>query len=243
MAERYYFDDGTSRKHWSLQQRGRKVTTVSGRTGTNGREVVREFDTPKAAREDAAKRIAIKERAGYVRVDPALCTLKRPAGVRRATESQVAKFERDIGTDLPAEYRTFLLEQNGGRLPESHVNRYMCVDMRCVAGFDNVGVGNLLSLSAKAPHWGSLRTVAETNMPLLPEGHLPVSLDSDLFTVSLKGKRGRVFWWNHDHPDMGFEDEDEQGRVHYRPEWGVLYAQDFDEFLTRIAVFDGSADG
>lgn len=239
MNQRLYFDDGQARKHWSIAQRGRKVTTRFGRVGTNGREVVKELDSPKAAREEAAKQLAAKERAGYVHVNPSLLNLKRPPGVRKATESQVAKFEAEIGYELPAEYREFLLTQNGGRLPEDHpTNRYMCVDMRAVEGFDNVGVGQLLSLSNKAPHYASLRIIAEYNMPLLPPGHLPISLDSDIFTISLDKKRGRIFWWNHDHPDFSWEDEDEEGRVHYRPEYGFLYAHSFDEFLTRIARFD-----
>ena len=241
MNERFYFDDGSARKHWSIVQRGRRITIRSGRTGTAGRETIKEFESPKAARSDAAKRIASKERAGYVRVDPVLLQLKRPPGVRKATESQVAKFEADLGFKLPAEYRSFLLNQNGGRLPESHpTNRYMCVDMRAVPGFDNVGVGSLLSLSNKAPAYASLRPIAEYNMPLLPPGHLPISLDSDLFTLSLKTKPGYIYWWNHDHPDFSWEDEDEEGRVHYRPEYGFLYAQSFDEFLARIANFDDS---
>lgn len=38
----------------------------------------------------------------------------------RVTEADVRRFEREFGHELPADYRAFLLEVNGGRPPRSH---------------------------------------------------------------------------------------------------------------------------
>jgi hypothetical protein len=36
------------------------------------------------------------------------------------TEDDVRRFEREFGYELPADYRAFLLEVNGGYAPSSH---------------------------------------------------------------------------------------------------------------------------
>lgn len=44
LVDRYYFDDGKSRKFWSIASRDKTVVTTSGRLGVKGRESTKVYN-------------------------------------------------------------------------------------------------------------------------------------------------------------------------------------------------------
>lgn len=230
ISARCFFDDGKSRKFWYCTQRGKQQKIRHGRIGSSGRETQKTFPSSAAAVADTEKLLSQKLTKGYVRVDPSKLTISRPKGKRKATESQVRSLEKKLDAKLPDDYRAFLLNQNGGVPDPFFVN---------IPGHPyiaNVAVGYLLGLYGKAEPWQSLNGVIDRKMHYLPEGHLPIAGDSDIFTLSLISKAGCVYFWDHESVDV--EDEDEEGHVHYKPSHGFLLSGSFEEFLTRIAIYE-----
>lgn len=231
-SARYYFDDGKSRKFWSYRLRGRTLTLCHGRIGSTGREIAKTFSSASAAKAETAKLVAQKVKKGYIEIKPANLTITRPKGKRKASETQVAKLEKQLNAKLPGEYRNFLLSQNGG-VPEPFF-----VSIPGHPYIDNVGVGYILGLYAKSKPYESLLYAIEHTLPRLPKGHLPIAGDGDIFSISLTQKAGCIYFWDHEAPDC--DDVDEDGNVNFNMSHGMLLAGCFDEFLTRISVFEGN---
>jgi predicted DNA-binding WGR domain protein len=228
-SARYFFDDGKSRKFWAYDLRGGRLTLCQGRIGSRGRETTKTFSSTSAAEAKTVKLAAQKIKKGYIKTEPATLRITRPKGKRTATEAQVAKLERRLNTTLPAEYRSFLLTQNGG-VPEPFFVR--------IPGhpyIDNVAVGYILGLYAKSKPHESLLYAVEHKLPCLPRGHLPIAGDGDIFSISLTRNPGCIYFWNHEAPDC--DDEDAEGRVIYKMSHAILLAGSFNEFLTRISAF------
>jgi predicted DNA-binding WGR domain protein len=226
----YFFDDGKTRKFWSFILRGRKQTRCHGRIGSTGRETTKTFPSASTAEAETVKLVAQKMKKGYIKIEPANLRITRPKGKRKATETQVAKLEKQLHAKLPAEYRNFLLTQNGG-VPEPFFVR--------IPGhpyIDNVAVGYILGLYAKSEPYESLLYAVEHKLPRLPKGHLPIAGDSDIFSISLTRKPGCIYFWDHEAPDC--EDEDEDGKVEFKMSHAMLLAGSFNEFLTRISIFE-----
>ena len=226
---RYFYDDGRSRKFWSYRQRAKTVTICYGRIGTEGRESKKLYKTPSAAEEDVEKQIDQKVRKGYLAIDPSKLKITRAKGKRRATELQITKLEGQIGSKLPAEYRAFLLEQNGGE-PDPFF-----IGVNGHPHIKNVGVGYILGLHSKAEPYQSLRYAVEHRLPVLPNGQLPIAGAGDIISISLSKNPGRIYLWDHEALDCS--DEDEEGKASFKMSHGYLLAGSFDEFLTRIAAF------
>ena len=92
----------------------------------------------------------------------------------RVTEDDVRRFEREFGLELPADYRAFLLEVNGGHAPRSH-----CVfTLRRGSRQDEGILNSLFSLNA-ADDQGDLATAQKHYSPdvKLPEGFLEIGYD------------------------------------------------------------------
>ncbi len=236
MASNYYFfDDGKARKFWCYTLRGKKQTVRHGRLGTKGRETTKTFPSPTAAKEATAKLVNQKVAKGYVQVDPSLMKITRPKDKRRATEAQVAKLERQLGAKLPAEYREFLLTQNGGEPTPMDASLFVFPDNRPVmAGF-------FFGLYAKAKPAQSLSFALDHISPLLPEGHLPicgiVTLHS--FSISLKSNPGSVYFWDLFEEPL---ETDSEGQGVFADSQAVLAAGSFNEFLTRIAIHQAAEE-
>jgi predicted DNA-binding WGR domain protein len=232
LTDRYYFDDGESRKFWSITNRGKTVVTTSGRLGAKGRESTKVYSSPREAK--AAAKIAADEKVkkGYIRVDPSQLKINRLDGVRKATEAQVARIEKQINARLPEEYRRFLLAYNGG-LPESqgievlgHPSPYGYI----------ARVDPLYSLDPSVPEYQSLQAAVNSVHYVLPSGHIPIA-DSggNLVTIDLKNKVGAIFYFDHEITDEEYlYDEDV---THYTTKQAILLAGSFDELLTRMAVY------
>lgn len=221
----YYFDDGSSRKFWSYQVSGTNQTIEYGRLGSEGRPVKKSFPSAALALADTEKLIQEKVRKGYVLVDAGRLKLTRSKGKKLATLEEVAAFEKKIGFKLPSQYREFLLKQNGG-MPDPQF-----IDLPGHPNVENCMVGYLRGLYGNMHPIESLDYAVEKEMSCFPKGHLPIARANDIFTISLLGNPGAIYFWDHESP----EDEDDDGNVVYRKSDGYLIASSLNEFLTRIA--------
>jgi predicted DNA-binding WGR domain protein len=225
--KRFYFDDGDSRKRWQVRVTGRAQIVAHGRLSGTLRESKKTFKSPKEALAAAEKLIATKKRAGYIEINPASLEIEKYKGKKVATESQIASLEKRIGCRLPDEYREFLATRNGGRPNPAYVQ------IPGIEDIENVGVADIFGLFGTAETANSLAWAIENLVPMIPEGHLPIAGDSDLFTLSLRKKDfGCVHFWFHETDQV-----DDEG--HYLEGASHLLAGSFDEFLTRIVMVFG----
>lgn len=230
--DRYYFDDGKSRKLWSIAVQGKSVVATSGALGAKGRESTRTFADAKAAKTAAKSAAEEKVKQGYVCIDPSLLKIDPLEGVRKATEAQVAKFEKQIGARLPDEYRNFLLTHNGGRPVSEGINVFAHPTPYGYIG----SINPLYSLDPNVPVYDSLQAALTSEYYVLPSGHIPIA-DSggNLVTIDVKKKIGAIFYFDHELPEE--EDVDEDDVTHYKTKHAILLAGSFDELLTRMAVY------
>lgn len=229
-AERYFFDDGSSRKFWSHTLKGKSHTICYGRIGTAGREVSKSFDTPAAAKSDIQKVVAQKIKSGYRLVDPTQIKIKKTRGKQPATKKQIADLEKRLGAKLPGEYKQFLLTQNGG-MPEEHEIVF--------SKHPYIGGVSILTLfglyPGLKPEHSNLYFYLQRYEPLLPEGHLPIAIDicGDVYTLSLAEKPGCVYFWDHESVDES-NVELEDGQAVFEMKDATLLAGSFNELLARM---------
>jgi len=177
------------------------------------------------AKQDTQRLIEQKQKKGYVEIDASLLKIKRPRGAKPAGKKALADFEKSLGHRLPEEYRAFLLDTNGGALPQGFIHT------PGVPGVDVVSVDRLFGLQATSQPT-SLQAAITRHGPVLPKGHLPVAVGNDVFTLCLSGNHcGSVVFWNHESDAL-----DERER--FLASDGHVLAGSFDEFLTRIARFE-----
>lgn len=227
LAKRFYFDDGASRKRWKIQLSGKTQIVEFGRLGGALRESKKSFKTPKEAVAATEKQIVAKKREGYIEINPALLTLTRYKGKKAATTVQLKAFEKRVGSPLPEEYRAFLLTKNGGGPSPGFIQIFGDPSI------DNVGVADIFGLFGNAETANSLDWAIQNFSPTLPKGFLPIAGDADLFTLSLRKKDfGAIHFWFHETEELDDDGNYLSGAAH-------LLAGSFDEFLTRIAVFNG----
>lgn len=227
----YFFDDGQARKFWSYSVSGKKQTIRHGRIGTAGRESVKIFASTSEAKEAIAKLINQKISKDYIKVEPGKLRITRPKGKRKATSAQVAKLEKQLGFKLPTDYKEFLLTQNGGESNPGEIK--LPGDKEY-----SIPVGFIYGLYAKSEPFKSLQFGIDKILPLLPEGHLPISglFNLHYFSISLDRKPGCVYYWDEDAGDE--YNIDENGQTIFDDSNAVLVAGSFDEFLTRIATYE-----
>ena len=209
--------------------RGKKLTFRYGRLGTQGRETAKSFSTASDAKAATMKLAKQKVAKGYILVEPDRLKITRPKRMRAATEAQVAKLERLLGTTLPSDYRNFLLSQNGGQPEPDHI----VIPFDSVQ--DSIPVGLIYGLYAKPEPFKSLLFAVDKILPCLPEGHLPVCglFNLHYYSISLDQNPGCIYFWNE---DAGGCDIDEDGQTVFDDSHAILVAGSFNEFLTRIAI-------
>ena len=109
----------------------------------------------------------------------------------RLAEADLAGVEAALGVSLPAEYRAFLLERNGGA-PKPNV--------LSLGGGDEASVEWFYSIGTKRPERDLVRMTAHFRDELgLPKRFLPVALaePDDLLLLTVGGKSaGRVSLWS-----------------------------------------------
>jgi cell wall assembly regulator SMI1 len=156
----------------------------------------------------------------------------------RVTEDDVRRFEREFGHELPADYRAFLLEVNGGHAPRSH-----CVfTLRRRARQDESILRGLFSLNAPDDQ-DDLATAQKHYNPdvKLPEGFLEIGYDGSGCPVVLPlvgQHRGEVWYF-----DIEDDSEDRPAdRVEWfdrRDVWKL--ADSFAEFMAGLRPLEDDA--
>jgi hypothetical protein len=108
----------------------------------------------------------------------------------RCTERGLLAFQRRIGHELPADYREFLLEHNGG-VPEATI-----VETKSVSSL----VRRLHGLHG-GPSWARLDKLRKTFDGRVPDGMLPIGTDpfGNLYCLGIAGRfRPKVWFWDHE---------------------------------------------
>ncbi len=101
-----------------------------------------------------------------------------------APPEKVAELEARVGGPLPASYREYLAQQDGGTL----------------SSYNNEGVETIFGIG-DVPEWASLWKELDAWGDVLPSGFLPVAGDAggNLFCLSLRDDdAGSVWFWNHE---------------------------------------------
>lgn len=101
-----------------------------------------------------------------------------------ASPEQIDQLERRIGTSLPADYRQYLAEQNGGRLENN-----------------NEAAKTVFGLGDELPDYTNMADMLDTYAGRVPAWLLPVAQDEygNLFAVSLRPEdNGSLWFWDHE---------------------------------------------
>lgn len=157
----------------------------------------------------------------------------------RVADEEVRRFERALGRELPADYRAFLLDVNGGYAPTTH-----CVfTLRRGTHRDEAVLNSLYSLNA-ADESDDLATVQQRRLdPLikLPDGVLEIGYDgfgSAIILPLVGEQRGEV--WYYDNVDP--RPTGSNPRVEWfdrRDVWRL--ADSFAEFMSSLRPLDDDA--
>jgi hypothetical protein len=111
-------------------------------------------------------------------------------------ESDVAAFERELGSSLPADYREFLLRRNGGRFDPP-----VSFPLPTQEYSDELVLFNVYGLlEPPDANDNDLRQVLEVHSGRIPRGTLPIADDGDnLLLLDLEGdRRGKLYLWIRD---------------------------------------------
>ncbi len=147
-------------------------------------------------------------------------------GQAPVTEERLLQFEAKIGATLPLDYRTFLLEQNGGR-PDVAAFRFgtNVYQDSCVDYFYALYSGESLRLDSA---YDNFREWQRT-----PPDLIPIACDpgSSQICLGIAGSnRGKVLFWDYEH-----EPEAEEGEPrNYENVFHV--ANSFTEFLRQLSL-------
>jgi predicted DNA-binding WGR domain protein len=110
----FLFDDGSSRKYWSVLLAGKTQTVEYARVGSVPNVRTKTFDLTSDAKTATVKPINEKLSFGYIDLHPESVKFKKAPGVRKADERQVREIEKQLGVKLPKDYVRFLKSTNGG---------------------------------------------------------------------------------------------------------------------------------
>jgi uncharacterized protein (TIGR02996 family) len=91
---RYEYSEGASNKFWEIALDGSKFTTTYGRIGTEGKTMLKEFDSADKARKEHDKLVAAKTKKGYALVGGAKKATVKKATAKKATAKKTATREK-----------------------------------------------------------------------------------------------------------------------------------------------------
>ncbi len=128
----------------------------------------------------------------------------------------IVEFEETNEVSLPADYKNFLLEHNGGR-PEPNILSEPATDVQWLFGM------------IEEPAWASLFNALDVYEGRIPAWYMPIGIDSggNLFIMSLfeENKGIIALWWH--------EDEAEQNGADYFDNLTPV-ADSFTEFVSLL---------
>ncbi len=150
-----------------------------------------------------------------------------------ADPGAIEALERELRTELPEQYRTFLAQYNGG-YPEpdgfSFYNRYPKNHFESNTNVSKAILDRFLGLYDG--EYDNLKKYLEVYKGRIPANMIPVAHDpgGNLICLALTGDdAGKIFYWKHD------EEVEENETPDYRNIYFV--AQSFDEFLSSLVDF------
>jgi hypothetical protein len=114
---------------------------------------------------------------------------RRQAGP--APAEAIERLERQAGQPLPADYRAYLGQHDGGRLQDN-----------------NEALNEVFGVGPDTPEWASMWKKLDLYADRVPKWLLPVASDAfgNLFALSLRDQdKGSVWFWDHERE----ADEDE----------------------------------
>ena len=136
----------------------------------------------------------------------------------KLSEQQIEKFEAEIGEKLPADYRSFLLEHNGGYTePDAFKIKWKNTDAEKLRNYYSGSLlSNLYILNdgkSDDDDVGDLIEIYRENADRFPRDMISIGFDagSDPILLGIKGKnRGRVFYWSREFESDAETPEDEK---------------------------------
>lgn len=129
---------------------------------------------------------------------------------------RLGEFEAKYSLKLPDDYRTFLLDHNGGK-PKPNINKNPETDIQWIYGIHH------------AEYWASLEEHIATYENRIPSKTVPIANDSlgNLFLLSLREETyGEIWFWDHEN------ESDTSGKEYY--DNIEVSASSFKDFLTNL---------
>lgn len=153
----------------------------------------------------------------------------------QVTEDLIRRFEREFGYELPADYRAFLLDTNGGHAPSSH-----CVfTIRRRGRRDESTLNSLFSMNASRS-CNDLATTQQRYDPLakLPDGLLEIGYDGmgGCIILPLNGPHRGEVWYLDTESDTEFRPPGSIDWFKRRDVW--MIAGSFREFVDGLRPLD-----
>lgn len=128
---------------------------------------------------------------------------RREAGP--APEEDIERLERRAGRPLPAAYRDYLRQHDGGRLVDN-----------------SEAVNEIFGVGPDAPKWANMWQKLDVYADRVPSWLLPVASDAagNLFAVSLRDQdHGSVWLWDHEREADEDEPPNETNLQRKAPDW------------------------
>jgi hypothetical protein len=135
-------------------------------------------------------------------------------------DADLDEFEKRFGIRLPAEYRAFLLQHNGGR-----------VEPRTLRALRSAQIHYFVSIGPPvdaAYYWDTFK---HPTCPRMPPEHIPIARceGGDLLTLVIDGpERGQIFHWDHE----------EEGNETFTRANLTLVATSLEDLLASLEPFD-----
>lgn len=150
--------------------------------------------------------------------------LKVTESYQTLTEDKLTVFEGDIGTQLPEEYRQFLLRHNGGVIFPDTIKYFEEFNLDASTVIDRL-------LGLEADQYFTITRYKDTFAHRIPANLLPIATDvgGNVVCIAISGqKRGQIFFWHHEYPD---DNEELPGKDNL-----FFIASNFLEFLNKLYV-------
>lgn len=221
--QRFYFDDGKTRRFWYIRSKGATQTIIQGNLGTIGKTATKKLASPKAAKASVAKAIKTKTKAGYIAYDAEEFQYDRNNRRRiPAIKKAMAEFEKENGYRLDEQFRNHLLSTNGGWFYEN----VRCVSVPGRPERNKTEVHRVFGFAADQD------ITRECSWQIFQPGHVLFAEGEHKFTIDPAGTIFLLFTEGFDH---GIFDDDRI--LHYEVLTPYPIAHCFDEFLTRLVKF------
>jgi hypothetical protein len=148
--------------------------------------------------------------------------MRRLTGVPPAKETDLAALEAGLRSAFPADYRQFLLQENGGRLLQEYEF--------AVPGIGSVPLVDLFGVAVGGRK--DIQFQAKRMAHMLPPNTIPVGSDPGGNLVCVDLLSGQVLFWSHEYSTP----DEEEGETEFRL---PLLAVSFREFLAALSLIAG----